>query len=48
VSRLYGMESGFEVVAAAITGFSLFKLIDAFAQLVMDIPKRRWRAIFKP
>ena len=23
-------------------------LIDAFAQLVMDIPKRRWRAIFKP
>lgn len=47
VSRLYGMESGFDIVAAAITGFSLFKLIDASVQLAMDVPKRRWRAIFK-
>ena len=46
-SRLYGIESGFEVVAAAITGFSLFELIDSSIQLAMDIPKRRWRALFK-
>ena len=46
-SRIYGVESGFEVVAAAITGFSLFKLIDSSVQMAMDIPKRRWRAIFK-
>ena len=47
LSRLYGVETGFEVVAAAITGFSLFKLIDSMAQLASEIPKRRWRAIFK-
>ena len=47
LSRLYGMETGFEVVAAAITGFALFKLIDSLAQLASEVPKRRWRAIFK-
>ena len=47
LSRLYGMETGFEVVAAAITGFSLFKLIDSLVQLASEVPKRRWRAIFK-
>jgi CHASE2 domain-containing sensor protein len=47
LSRLYGVETGFEVVAAAITGFSLFKLFDALAQMAGDIPKRGWRVILK-
>ncbi len=47
LSRLYGVATGFEVVAAAITGFSLFKLIDSLVQLASELPKRRWRAIFK-
>ncbi len=47
LSRLYGVETGFEVVVTAITGFSLFKLIDSLVQMVSDVPKRRWRAILK-
>lgn len=48
VSRGLGYESGLEVVGVSLTGFALFKLIDALGQIIADIPKRGWRAILKP
>ncbi len=48
ISRLFGFESGFNTVGVAITGFALFKLIDALGYIFLDIPKRGWRALMKP
>jgi CHASE2 domain-containing sensor protein len=48
VSRAFGYETGLGVAGAALTGFALFKLLDALAQIVRDYPKRGWRAILKP
>jgi CHASE2 domain-containing sensor protein len=47
ISRLFGFESGFSTVGVAITGFALFKLIDALGHIALDIPKRGWRAFMK-
>ncbi|WP_373501997.1 CHASE2 domain-containing protein [Aestuariivirga sp.] len=47
LSRSFGYESGLETVGVALTGFALFKLIDALGNIILDIPKRGWRTIFK-
>lgn len=47
VSRTFGYKSGLETVGAGLTGFALFKLIDALGNIVLDIPKRGWRTILK-
>lgn len=47
LSRLHGFETGFAVIATAVTGFALFKLIDALAMIALDVPKRGWRALLK-
>ncbi len=46
ISRLFSFYDGVNVVAVAVPGFALFKLIDSLAQIVMDIPRRGWRSIF--
>ena len=48
LTRIYGFETGFDSVAIGLTGFALFKLADAFAHVIMDIPARRWKCILKP
>lgn len=48
MSRAFGFESAFDALAIAITGFALFKLTDALATTLLDVPKRGWRAIMKP
>ena len=46
ISRLFSFYDGVNVVAVAVPGFALFKLIDSLAQIAMDIPRRGWRSIF--
>jgi len=31
-----------------VPGFALFKLIDSFVFIAMNVPKQGWRAILKP
>lgn len=46
ISRLFSFYDGVNVVAVAVPGFALFKLIDSLAQIAVDIPRRGWRSIF--
>lgn len=46
ISRLFSFYDGVNVVAVAIPGFMLFKLIDSLAHIILNIPSRGWRAIF--
>jgi len=48
VSRLFGFASGLGVIAVAVPGFALFKLIDSAIFIAMNVPKQGWRAILKP
>ncbi len=47
LSRIFGFESGVATVAVAITGFALFKLVDALAHIVMHIPEKGFRVFMK-
>lgn len=47
ISRLFGYDSGVDVVGAAITGFALFKLFEALANMALNIRKSGWRVILK-
>jgi CHASE2 domain-containing sensor protein len=47
LSRAMGFPTGLEVTGAALTGFALFKLIDALTHVLLAIPKRGWRAILR-
>jgi hypothetical protein len=46
ISRLFSFYDGVNVVAVAVPGFALFKLIDSLAQIAVDLPRRGWRSIF--
>lgn len=46
-ARLFSFEDGLAVLAAAVTGVALFKLLESLLNLLLDIRKRGWRAIFK-
>ncbi len=47
ISRLFGFASGIDVIAVAVPGFALFKLIDSAIFIAMNVPKQGWRAILK-
>ena len=47
ISRLYGFAAGVEVITVAVPGFALFKLVDSFAQMAMDVPTKGWRVLLK-
>lgn len=47
LSRMFGIESGLNIVISALTGFALFKLIDGLAQIAVNLPKSGWRAFLK-
>ena len=47
VSRMFGFAAGFDVVAVALPGFALFKVIDAIVHVGLDVPAHRWRALLK-
>lgn len=47
VARLFSLADGLAVIAAALTGLALFKLLESLLNLALDVPKRGWRAIFK-
>jgi hypothetical protein len=46
-AHMFGFESGFDIIAMALTGFALFRLVDSLAQIIMDIPKKGWRVVLK-
>ena len=48
ISRTFGFSSGIDVIAVAVPGFALFKLIDSAVFIAMNVPKQGWRAILKP
>lgn len=47
ISRFFGYDSGVDAVGAAITGFALFKLIEALATMALNLRKSGWRVILK-
>lgn len=47
ISRAFGFASGIDVIAVAVPGFALFKLIDSAILIAMNVPKQGWRAILK-
>ncbi len=47
VSRMFGFAAGFEVLAVALPGFALFKVIDTIVHVALDFPAQRWRALLK-
>lgn len=48
VSRWLGFATGIDVVAVAVPGFALFKLMDSLIFIASNVPKQGWRAILKP
>jgi CHASE2 domain-containing sensor protein len=46
-ARLFSLGDGIAVLAAAVTGVALFKLLESLLNLALEVPKRGWRAIFK-
>lgn len=47
ISRLFGYDSGVDAVGAAITGFALFKLVEALTTMALNLRKSGWRVILK-
>ncbi len=47
ISRLFGYESAVDSIGAAITGFALFKLVEALATMAINVRKNGWRVILK-
>lgn len=47
ISRLFGYDSAVDSIGAAITGFALFKLIEALANMALNVRKSGWRVILK-
>ena len=39
---------GIDVIAVAVPGFALFKLMDSLIFIASNVPKQGWRAILKP
>lgn len=47
ISRLFGYDSAVDSIGAAITGFALFKLIEALSNMALNLRKNGWRVILK-
>lgn len=47
ISRLFGFAAGVNVIALAVPGFALFKIVDAVVHIAMSWPKLGWRALLK-
>ncbi|MBC8038840.1 MAG: CHASE2 domain-containing protein [Rhizobiales bacterium] len=48
ISRWLGFASGIDVIAVAVPGFALFKLVDSAIFIATSVPKHGWRAILRP
>ncbi len=47
ISRIFGFAAGVNVIAVAVPGFALFKLVDSIVHIAMGWPKHGWRALLK-
>jgi CHASE2 domain-containing sensor protein len=47
ISRLFGFAAGVNVIAVAVPGFALFKLVDSIVHIAMSWPRLGWRALLK-
>jgi len=47
ISRLLGFAAGVNVIAVAVPGFALFKLVDAVVHIVLSWRELGWRALLK-
>ncbi len=47
ISRLFGFAAGVNVIAMAVPGFALFKLVDSVVHVVLSWRERGWRALLK-
>jgi len=47
ISRIFGFAAGVNVIAVAVPGFALFKLVDAVVHIVLSWRELGWRALLK-
>lgn len=47
ISRILGFAAGTNIIAIAVPGFALFKLVDSIGHIAMHWPSLGWRALLK-
>jgi len=47
ISRMFGFATGTNIIAIAVPGFALFKLVDSIGHIALHWPSLGWRALLK-